>query len=112
MTTIIFDGDTYTACACTAIPTPQEIEFFGEAFFASKPVPGQRIPAILLDGRYISWADPAILNGRDKIDGDNIQDDFNIAEDIVIDHYGLSSSLDLQLDFDPAETARPISANN
>ena len=104
MTIILFDGNQYRAYPCTAIPAPQEAENFDL-------IPGQRVPAILMIADWtgykaVSWSDPMVLDGRDVIDGDNGTDaDKAIAEQIAVQNYAYTQSLDCPLDFEAVDTA-------
>lgn len=91
MTTIIYDGQTYLAYACTAIPSPAEVEYFD--------LPSaERQPAVLLyfgedhSKSVISWHDPSALIGRGIINDEASDADRDLAFGVVIDRYGLSDS--------------------
>lgn len=92
MTKIIIDGQTYLAYACTAVPSPVEVECF------ELPT-AERQPAILLQygenrsKSVISWCDPSILTGRSVINGDGTDaTDREFAFDIVLYRYGMWES--------------------
>ena len=91
MTAIIYDGQTYLAYACTAIPSPAEVEYFDLTS-------AERQSAVLLyygedhNKSIISWYDPSVLVGRGVINDEASDADRDLAFGIVIDRYGLSDS--------------------